>query len=307
MTINIFAEHLININTVRVQVTLPTDQGQARARLSPGGTEIVVSHGEESASLRLPVRLIGKQEELQVPASPTTVLNYRFSIRPAITSSLDSAKTANVVPWTASQLAATSAAYCSSCGCNLLAAGKIKAWKDLPSEGWAEMMEFWHCHKPAEPELPSGQTRKGYSSTSRLDLKPGTGYVAPTSFLLMLQDLHNTEVSRLSLIGGAECWAQKNRCFEDLHGRQRDTLCPRSRSNACVHVSPSCKRWEDLTQASDLAISPPCLEVQGIAGLGRETRIPPFDLVLMSSADTHDSHRAMRHSPASNVRALLAV
>ncbi|KAK9472524.1 HECT-like ubiquitin-conjugating enzyme-binding-domain-containing protein [Dipodascopsis tothii] len=36
---------------------------------------------------------------------------------------------------------------CAACGHELLAADARRAL-DLPSENWAEMMDFWHCHKP---------------------------------------------------------------------------------------------------------------------------------------------------------------
>lgn len=37
----------------------------------------------------------------------------------------------------------------------------VNEWKNLPSGGWADMMDLWHCHKP---DLPR-QSRKGAGST----------------------------------------------------------------------------------------------------------------------------------------------
>ena len=37
----------------------------------------------------------------------------------------------------------------------------VNQWKNLPSGGWADMMDLWHCHKPHVPH----QSRKGAGST----------------------------------------------------------------------------------------------------------------------------------------------
>src|SRR5690606_5003164 len=42
--------------------------------------------------------------------------------------------------------------YCANCNATLVENGKVSAWKDLPSKNWAEMMDFWHCHKPDDHE-----------------------------------------------------------------------------------------------------------------------------------------------------------
>lgn len=39
---------------------------------------------------------------------------------------------------------------CAFCSANIINAADIFPWKPLPSETWAEMMDFWHCHKPDE-------------------------------------------------------------------------------------------------------------------------------------------------------------
>lgn len=45
--------------------------------------------------------------------------------------------------WQAKDFRACSPA-CRLCGKEL----STKIWKDMPSEHWAELMDFWHCHKP---------------------------------------------------------------------------------------------------------------------------------------------------------------
>jgi hypothetical protein len=77
-----------------------------------------------------------------------------------------------------------------------LPTGKIKAWKDLPSENWAEMMEFWHCHKPEDDHGKDHEhlTSKGYGARSMIGAQLGVGFVDLTSFLFSESDTTHVEV-----------------------------------------------------------------------------------------------------------------
>ncbi|KAL2829757.1 ubiquitin-conjugating enzyme E2-binding protein [Aspergillus cavernicola] len=67
-------------------------------------------------------------------------------------------------------------------------------WKDLPSGNWAEMMDFWHCHKPDVPkEHKSDGTAqaedenskvKGYGASNQVLANPGTVLVDVATFLV---------------------------------------------------------------------------------------------------------------------------
>lgn len=58
------------------------------------------------------------------------------------------------VPWSTLKLSKAdnqnSVFQCSNCKSDLVNLKAISQWKSLPSETWAEMMDFWHCHKPAD-------------------------------------------------------------------------------------------------------------------------------------------------------------
>ncbi|PYH76698.1 hypothetical protein BO82DRAFT_436466 [Aspergillus uvarum CBS 121591] len=59
------------------------------------------------------------------------------------------------VPWRAPDMRSGTRVRCRGCERVVLdqpsrSAGWV--WKDLPSGNWAEMMDFWHCHKP-DPEV----------------------------------------------------------------------------------------------------------------------------------------------------------
>lgn len=67
-------------------------------------------------------------------------------------------------------------------------------WKDLPSGNWAEMMDFWHCHKPdpheddadAHKHLTEDENSKvkGYGASNQVLATPGTVLVDVATFLV---------------------------------------------------------------------------------------------------------------------------
>ncbi len=100
----------------------------------------------------------------------------------------------------ASDLTSESELSCSNCAVVLLERRKITSWKDLPSEGWAEMMEFWHCHKPHEPDNgANGHVKKGYAADSKLAIETGVGMVEALDLLVFPADCSNIEVSFLNI------------------------------------------------------------------------------------------------------------
>ena len=102
--------------------------------------------------------------------------------------------------------ASTPSISCVSCSTPLISRGTITKWKDLPSDGWAEMMDFWHCHKPDLPHRQHGddavhttaETQKvnegaaaagrGISATSRLAVERGVGLVGVMDLLFAAED-----------------------------------------------------------------------------------------------------------------------
>jgi hypothetical protein len=80
----------------------------------------------------------------------------------------------------------------------IVEAGTLQVWKDLPSENWAEMMEFWHCHKPHEHKHGNDDddlTNRGYGASSRIAAQSSVGFVDLTSFLLAESDVLKSSVS----------------------------------------------------------------------------------------------------------------
>ncbi|PYH41943.1 HECT-type E3 ubiquitin transferase [Aspergillus saccharolyticus JOP 1030-1] len=124
------------------------------------------------------------------------------------------------VPWRAMDMGPSTRVRCRGCQGIVLdqpqspagegEAGKAAAsggggwvWKDLPSGNWAEMMDFWHCHKP-DPEdghdhghhdhAAGGRledpnaTVKGYGAANQVVATLGTVLVDVATFLVAAED-----------------------------------------------------------------------------------------------------------------------
>lgn len=116
------------------------------------------------------------------------------------------------VPWTAMDMTHCTMLRCRHCK-NILLDSRVSCdpnpeaksiqgweWKDLPSGNWAEMMDFWHCHKPDPHEghdhdQSSGvatedqnATVKGYGALNQVVATPGTVLVDVATFLIADSD-----------------------------------------------------------------------------------------------------------------------
>lgn len=193
MPIHIYAEHLINIRSLTIQISLPTSS-DGSTTLSVDGNILALSHQGETAKITLPVS-VPESERAKLSVFPASTTNLSFRIRLDDTPTRDSQNGETVIPWTATSLSQQAELLCRSCDVEILPRGQVQTWKDLPSEGWAEMMEFWHCHKPNEPHDHEHQTdKKGYSADSMLAITPSVGLVNAINFVLAADDCKNIKV-----------------------------------------------------------------------------------------------------------------
>jgi hypothetical protein len=132
-------------------------------------------------------------------------------------------------PWTAEEMSPSTRIRCRQCEHAFLSSsskaesvhqgpGENRTpgwiWKDLPSGNWAEMMDFWHCHKPdpheghekdekdsaLEKEDQTAQT-KGYGADSHVVAVSRTVFVDVATFLVAEADCTGLKkVRHLSLI-----------------------------------------------------------------------------------------------------------
>lgn len=197
--IYLYAEILANIRQISLYASLQTDKlEETTIDVSSDKRIVTVSAGDDRASIFLPTG-IGGDASLNIPTERKKELSVRLEIGdlgglPAA----DELRCLNDYPWTAKDLHPETHLRCKSCEGDLVKPETITAWKDLPSEGWAEMMDLWHCHKPQDEHVSSDAAdtaeKKGYSSASRVTVAPKTGLVDIYSFLFDPQDCNSVQV-----------------------------------------------------------------------------------------------------------------
>ena len=195
-----YAELLANIRQISVIVSLDTSCDSSTViDLSIRRDSITIRHGGLTTTLPLPGQ-VAPNAVLQSPMLGNRDLSWRLPLAGEPTRGDPDT---NESPWTANSLDKDTQLCCRSCDENLVKKGSIKIWKDLPSENWAEMMDFWHCHKPTEHESHAGHSHdenatanKGYGANSKFIAQSKVGFVDLTTFLLDPKDCRNVRVSR---------------------------------------------------------------------------------------------------------------
>ncbi|KAL4897618.1 ubiquitin-conjugating enzyme E2-binding protein [Aspergillus ambiguus] len=221
------AELLPNIRHITLYISLsPTIQAKnifPKITLSESRRAVSVSLPEPfdhvAETIKLPARVNeAARRTLTTTSSPHTQApktapeySYRMQIddNPAEPLLSHEEPLDSFVPWTATNMGPSTRLRCRVCENIILDCPEKKetgggaapdgwVWKDLPSGNWAEMMDFWHCHKPdpiEEPAPASGNLSqeqsavvKGYGAANRVVAAAGTVLVDVATFLVSGMD-----------------------------------------------------------------------------------------------------------------------
>ncbi|GAP86314.2 putative ubiquitin-conjugating enzyme E2C-binding [Rosellinia necatrix] len=201
----VYAELLSNIRQVSVGCTLPTPASEhTQVAITADGWALTVTHDGSSQTIRLPER-VAPFSRLPIKSAAGTSLSWRLPLAAPLSGRALPASEESV-PWSAIDLETGSAIVCRTCRSTVVEAGTLVVWKDLPSENWAEMMEFWHCHKPDNHHKHGNDdehlANRGYGSNSRIEAQAGVGFVDLTSFLVAAPDLVTSLISASESTGG---------------------------------------------------------------------------------------------------------
>ncbi|KHN99927.1 Ubiquitin-conjugating enzyme E2C-binding protein [Metarhizium album ARSEF 1941] len=195
--ISVYAELLSNIRQVSIAASLPSPPDKRTvARVLDGGRRLRIEHDGQAETLDLPGTVL-VNATLQVPQSASRELTWRLPLSLERTPLPHFSLETQAVPWAAVDLAPGSAVSCRNCNAVIIPKETIQSWKDLPSENWAEMMEFWHCHKPHHhsEHQREGLANRGYGANSAIAAQPGVGLVDITSFMFDENDCQKLLVS----------------------------------------------------------------------------------------------------------------
>lgn len=195
-TTSIYAELLLNIRQITVVASLPSAYNNATiVTLSEDRQSLHVVHDGRSMTIRLPAPVRSDFHPTVAPGS-TRALSFRMPIMDEVAYKLSATSNAHAPKslWSAASMGPTTKVACRFCQ-TLLVREQVKVWKDLPSENWAEMMDFWHCHKPDTDDSSTHKqdgVRKGYGAASSIRAMSGIGLIDITSLHLVQQDCNVT-------------------------------------------------------------------------------------------------------------------
>jgi hypothetical protein len=200
-TFLMYAELLANIRQISVIAALDTPSNSAtKLELSKDGAQAILHHDGHTTSLNLPGQ-VSSLTRLQNPVLGKKELSWRL---PLIEQPKSPRGESNDAPWPAKDLGENSEFRCRGCDKIIVARGSIRTWKDLPSENWAEMMDFWHCHKPDGPnghgdhlhaeDSQDMSVVRGYGANAKFTAQPRIGFVDLTTVLLAELDCKEVEV-----------------------------------------------------------------------------------------------------------------
>ncbi|KAG6012398.1 hypothetical protein E4U43_007812 [Claviceps pusilla] len=188
----LYAELLSNIRQVSIAATLPSPpKPDTLARIAEDGQRFYLEHDGITSSLDLPATVA--KTLLRPAQGASRHLTWRLPLSSVGVVTPPFSPENQAVPWAASDLEHGSAVSCRTCSSIIVPDGVLKVWKDLPSENWAEMMEFWHCHKPHDhgQQENGNLANKGYGANHVISAQPGVGFVDITSFMFDEHDCRN--------------------------------------------------------------------------------------------------------------------
>ena len=216
----------------------------------------VLMHGRQ--------RAVGTQEASKGD-NENREMSFRMQIDPADAACLVPGEevTGDYVPWMAGDMGPLTRLRCRGCE-NMVLDSKCsgssasasadgdngtvstgRVWKNLPSGNWAEMMDFWHCHKPDSHDHDHGDSNvsieernsqvKGYGAANQVVAARGTVLVDVPTFLVAESDCRGLKKVRhgncpfisfaMVLFGFLHItiWAKRRRPLHS-HGLAFDTI-----------------------------------------------------------------------------------
>ena len=214
----------VRIVTVHASLSTPDSEQNAAVEITADGQSIILFHQNERVSIELPtpVSLQGLSTSLKLFSKEGNQFTLRLNVEDGLTKktsaltndrgSLMSVRSENPAPWTSRTMRNDRCKIsCARCDSDIQSMGKVRVWLDMPNENWADLMEFWHCHKPAEhrelsqvPENVRDQTHEGeeYFAGNGLHASQGKGFIGTSYFLLHEDDCSGAKVRVLSFYVG---------------------------------------------------------------------------------------------------------
>lgn len=203
--IYLYAEVLANIRQANIYASLETHKNEhTKIDIASDKKTITVSHDGESASIYLPTEISGTAE-VNIPIDRGKEMSVRLELAEIKNMPPVENTVGHEEPWAANDLSSNTRLQCQACKAELLANEVPLQFKDLPSEHWADMMDYWHCHRPQNPTATQGKDAeeaadsKGYGSSTKLRATPSVAFVDTAYFLFAEQCCRNVQTHNSEL------------------------------------------------------------------------------------------------------------
>ena len=214
--INLYAEFLLHIRHATIYASLhsaPLDE--AKAYIYSDRKSVTITYNGDNATITYPSGISGKAT-VDFPIANRQTISLRLEIveddKPS--HGLHMA-VANDGPWPASSLTSETQVACRLCNAIVIEHGP-RVWKDLPRSDWAELMDFWHCHKPLTTPDLQNTANKGYAAMNKPRVRHGIGLVDNCYLLVSKFECQGLKVRQSHLDGQEEgSTAKKNGMVSD--------------------------------------------------------------------------------------------
>jgi ubiquitin-protein ligase E3 D len=205
----IYAELLSNIRQVSLAVSLSTpSDASTRVMVAADGKQVQLSHHGEARQLEIPAKIALGATSLTIQKHGVKAFSWRLPLDADVLTQIPPSHHA-ISLWSATDLDSGTGVHCRKCDTTIVGPNSV-TWKDLPSENWAEMMEFWHCHKPHEHSHnrkdaagkadEASLAARGYGASSTISAQKSIGFVDLTTLLFAESDCHDLTVSGVSFV-----------------------------------------------------------------------------------------------------------
>lgn len=204
--IYLYAEVLANIRQANLYASLETHKNEhTKIEIASDKKTITVSHDGETASIYLPTEIRGTAK-VNIPIERGKEMTVRLELADIKNMPCLENTIGHEEPWSANDLSPNASLRCRVCEAEFLSNEVPLQFKDLPNECWAEMMDFWHCHRPQHAassqaeDAEEAADSKGYGSHTKLKATPGVAIVDTAYFLLAEQDCRNIQVRFMNFL-----------------------------------------------------------------------------------------------------------
>ena len=191
LDINLYAEFLLHVRSATVFATIRKESSTYKEAYVYADQKCIrITYDGNTSALALPLG-IKLKGSIGFPVSDPAEISVRLEVvEEGLPSHGSLLEVANDSPWSASYFTPQTQVACKGC-CSLLVPARKRNWKDLPRGSWAESLDHWYCHRPAN------EVDSQYLGTTGPTVEAASAFVDACHLLFPPTETLNLEVSQL--------------------------------------------------------------------------------------------------------------